>query len=56
MSEAVRCACAKGCVCTVLPGQGVVMEGQVYCSEACAQGHAEGSGCGCRASDCPCNA
>ncbi len=55
MSEAVRCACAKGCVCTVLPGQGVTVEGRVYCSEACAQGHSS-QGCGCQMRDCPCNA
>ncbi|NJK60822.1 MAG: metallothionein [Oscillatoriales cyanobacterium SM2_1_8] len=52
MSEAVRCACAKGCACTVLPGQGVVVDGKVYCSEACAHNHVNGKGCG--SSDCHC--
>lgn len=35
MSAAVKCACPK-CQCLVEPGKGIVREGKLYCSRACA--------------------
>ena len=35
MDEPVKCAC-KSCQCKVLPDKGVVREGRIYCSAACA--------------------
>ena len=34
-AEAVKCACPS-CQCLVPPGKGVVRDGKVYCSPACA--------------------
>lgn len=42
----VKCAC-EPCLCTVDPSKAIQKDGQYYCSEACATGHAEGTqGCG----------
>lgn len=43
--DGVKCACPD-CVCVVPPEQAVERNGQLYCAEACASGHASGSGCG----------
>lgn len=32
---AVKCAC-QSCQCRVVPGKGVVRDGKLYCSDACA--------------------
>lgn len=43
----VKCACEK-CKCTVTPGEGAIeKDGKYYCTETCANGHADGEGCGC---------
>ncbi|MGD1851062.1 MAG: metallothionein [Cyanophyceae cyanobacterium] len=47
----VKCACVP-CSCQVEVSTGVEKNGQYYCSDACADGHAGGgacssSGCGC---------
>lgn len=42
----MKCACAD-CVCVVPTGDAVDRNGRLYCSDACAAGHAgEGAGCG----------
>ncbi len=40
----VKCACAD-CVCIVDTKQAVQAESKLYCSEECANHHADGSGC-----------
>ncbi|MEO1208951.1 MAG: metallothionein [Cyanobacteria bacterium J06638_20] len=41
----MKCAC-EPCLCIVDPKQAVQKDGKYYCSEACANGHESGSGCG----------
>jgi metallothionein len=42
----MKCAC-EPCLCIVTPGEGTVeKDGKHYCSQACADGHANGQGCG----------
>ncbi|MEL7026692.1 MAG: metallothionein [Pseudomonadota bacterium] len=40
-----KCAC-DDCLCIVDMNDAVKSEGQNYCSDACANGHPDGSGCG----------
>jgi hypothetical protein len=48
----VKCAC-EPCVCVVNPETAVQKDGKYYCSEACANGHTDGSsGCGHKGCDC----
>ncbi|MDJ1171968.1 metallothionein [Roseofilum sp. BLCC_M154] len=47
----LKCAC-ESCSCKVDETTGVKKNGQVYCSEACANGHPDGSGCGHEGCDC----
>jgi len=35
MIQATKCACLR-CQCRVEPGKGVVRDGKIYCSNACA--------------------
>ncbi|MGD0138087.1 MAG: metallothionein [Tepidisphaeraceae bacterium] len=35
MQSAVKCACPR-CQCTVEPAKGVMRDGKLYCSRACA--------------------
>ena len=41
----MKCAC-DSCLCIVDTSEAVEKDGHYYCSEACANGHVEGSGCG----------
>ena len=41
----MKCAC-EACLCVVSLEQAVQKEGKYYCSDACANGHENGSGCG----------
>jgi hypothetical protein len=42
----IKCAC-ETCLCIVNPDAGAIeKEGHYYCSEACANGHVDGKGCG----------
>jgi len=41
----MKCACTE-CLCIVSPEQAVEKDGKYFCSEVCAQGHAEAAGCG----------
>ncbi|MDJ1183289.1 metallothionein [Roseofilum casamattae] len=41
----MKCAC-DSCLCVVDVATALQKSGQVYCSEACANGHPDGSGCG----------
>jgi hypothetical protein len=43
--EMVKCACPD-CVCVVNVSGGIERNGHIYCSEACADHHANGTGCG----------
>lgn len=45
LTESITCACGK-CSCTVDPATAIEKDGQYYCCEACANGHADGKGCG----------
>lgn len=47
----IKCAC-EPCQCMVDEATGVKKNGQVYCSESCANGHPDGSGCGCGGCNC----
>ncbi|APB34855.1 hypothetical protein GlitD10_2518 [Gloeomargarita lithophora Alchichica-D10] len=47
----VKCDC-QPCVCQVDPATAIRVESKLYCSEACAQGHSQGAGCG--HEGCPC--
>ena len=40
-----KCACSD-CVCIVNVDKALKKNGKNYCSESCANGHPEGSGCG----------
>lgn len=40
-----KCACAD-CVCIVDLNDAVKKDDRAYCSDACANGHQNGSGCG----------
>ena len=40
-----KCACAD-CVCIVAIDDAVTKDERHYCSEGCADGHPQGSGCG----------
>ncbi|TVP67852.1 MAG: metallothionein [Leptolyngbya sp. LCM1.Bin17] len=41
----MKCAC-EPCLCIVDTSQAIEKEGHYYCSEACANGHPDGAGCG----------
>ena len=41
----MKCACAN-CLCVVSLKDAIAKDGQYYCSEVCANGHPDGSGCG----------
>ena len=41
----MKCACAD-CLCIVSLKDAIAKNGQYYCSEVCANGHINGSGCG----------
>lgn len=43
-TEAKKCAC-KDCVCTVSADKAVTKNGEMYCCEECASGHAHHEGC-----------
>ncbi|MBF2098128.1 MAG: metallothionein [Gloeomargaritaceae cyanobacterium C42_A2020_066] len=46
MDTSTQCACSN-CICPVSAATAVVVEGKLYCSETCAQGHPDGHhGCG----------
>ncbi|MCU0544900.1 MAG: metallothionein [Oscillatoriaceae cyanobacterium Prado104] len=48
----MKCACLS-CLCVVNLSAAIERSGQYYCSEACADGHPNGSGCG--HAGCTCN-
>ncbi len=41
----MKCACEQ-CLCIVAPESAVEKDGKYYCSDACANGHPNGAGCG----------
>jgi metallothionein len=41
----MKCAC-ESCLCIVDLSSALQKDGKPYCSEACANGHADGTGCG----------
>ncbi|TVQ38050.1 MAG: metallothionein [Geminicoccaceae bacterium] len=41
----VKCACSD-CVCIVETTKAVTKDGRAYCSDACADHHKTGNGCG----------
>jgi len=41
----MKCAC-DSCLCVVPIGDAIQKEDKYYCSDACAQGHPAGQGCG----------
>lgn len=41
----MKCACPS-CLCVVDISKAIAKDGHYYCSEACANGHIEGEGCG----------
>jgi metallothionein len=41
----MKCAC-KPCLCIVSLTDAIMKDGQAYCGEGCASGHAAGQGCG----------
>lgn len=41
----MKCAC-QSCLCIVSLEDAIKKEDKYYCSEACANGHTDGSGCG----------
>lgn len=42
----MKCAC-ETCLCIVNPSADAIeKEGKYYCSDSCANGHADGKGCG----------
>jgi hypothetical protein len=41
----MKCACPD-CLCIVNLTDALMKDGQAYCSEACANGHSKGAGCG----------
>ncbi|MDB9525524.1 metallothionein [Oscillatoria sp. CS-180] len=47
----MKCAC-EDCLCIVDTSQAVEKDDRYYCSEACASGHMEGSGCGHKGCTC----
>lgn len=49
----MKCAC-DSCLCIVDTSQAVEKDGHYFCSEACADGHPEGSS-GCGHPGCGCN-
>jgi metallothionein len=53
MTTATQTKCACGtCSCEVTPAATIVKDGKNYCSEACANGHPDGKGCGHTGCDC----
>ena len=40
------CACERNCICEVSQDHGIERNGHYYGSEACANGHPGGQGCG----------
>lgn len=47
----IKCAC-ETCHCPVSEAEAVQKDSKTYCSEACAQGHPDGKGCGHTGCDC----
>ncbi|NJL82179.1 MAG: metallothionein [Chloroflexaceae bacterium] len=43
--SSMKCAC-DACLCVVETTRAIAKEGKYYCSEACANGHPDGKGCG----------
>jgi len=41
----MKCACPS-CLCIVNLSDAIQKDGQYYCSDACANGHTDGAGCG----------
>ena len=50
-SETQKCAC-KDCVCKVSADKAVTKDGQMFCCEECAAGHAHHTGCEHDGCDC----
>ena len=49
----MKCAC-ENCLCVVSLADAIQKDGKPYCSEACADGHPQGSS-GCGHTGCGCN-
>ncbi len=46
-----KCACSD-CVCIVEIKEAIQKDDKNYCSDACAEGHSSGTGCGHTGCDC----
>ncbi len=51
MAAETTCACTD-CTCKVSDDTAVKKDGKAYCSDACAQGHPDGKGCGHEGCEC----
>lgn len=49
--SSLKCAC-EPCVCQVDTDTAIERNGQYYCSDACAEGHPGGKGCGHAGCEC----
>ncbi|HAG82666.1 MAG TPA: metallothionein [Cyanobacteria bacterium UBA11162] len=47
----MKCAC-ESCLCIVSTDSAVQKEGKYYCSQACADSHPDGQGCGHKGCEC----
>ncbi|MGK7889297.1 MAG: metallothionein [Leptolyngbyaceae cyanobacterium] len=47
----MKCACPS-CICIIDLASAVQKDGKNYCSDACADGHQHGSGCGHKGCGC----
>ncbi|MFH7243760.1 MAG: metallothionein [Spirulina sp.] len=47
----MKCAC-ESCLCIVDTSKALEKDGHYYCSEACANGHTSGDGCGHKGCGC----
>ncbi|HIK27158.1 MAG: metallothionein [Oscillatoriaceae bacterium SKW80] len=47
----MKCACGP-CLCIVSISDSVEKDGKYYCSDACANGHSGGKGCGHHGCEC----
>ena len=48
----MKCDCQRNCTCEVDQQTGIERNGKHYCSEACANGHPSGQGCGHQGCQC----
>ncbi len=47
----MKCACVP-CLCVIPIAEAIKKDDKYYCSQACAEGHVDGKGCGHRGCNC----